>query len=63
MNNAILLLGFNRVDYFGQTLAALQAKMGERRHGKKKSSPLLKPQHLKMSIMYCAIETGVLVAI
>ena len=25
MNNAILLLGFNRVDYFGQTLAALQA--------------------------------------
>ena len=25
MSNAILLLGFNRVDYFGQTLAALQA--------------------------------------
>lgn len=25
MNTAILLLGFNRVDYFGQTLAALQA--------------------------------------
>jgi len=25
MNNAILLLGFNRVDYFGQTLTALQA--------------------------------------
>jgi len=25
MKNAILLLGFNRVDYFGQTLAALQA--------------------------------------
>jgi hypothetical protein len=31
MNNAILLLGFNRVDYFSQTLAALQAN--EAAHG------------------------------